>query len=54
MKSGTSNAQPFAEYQSGNGDPISPEGVWDAYAAPKDDPELLPFSPETDRGGERA
>lgn len=54
MKSGNPKSQPFAEYQPSNGDPLGPEGVWDAYAAPKDDPELVPFSPEAGRGGEHA
>jgi hypothetical protein len=54
MKSGNPKSQPFAEYQPADGEPLGPEGVWDAYAAPKENPELIPFSLETNRGGGHA
>lgn len=53
MKSGNPQSQPFAEYHPSGEESLGPEGIWDAYAAPLDDPELIAFSTNSDHEGER-
>lgn len=61
MKSGNPRRNSFAEYEqaadknnNNAGKNLGPEGIWDAYVATCDDPELIAFSVESDRPVDRS